>query len=190
VRPSVGATSAAQAIACDAIQATKDRPLSTLLFALGVPQVGDQVAKLLARQFPTMDQLAEASEEAFSEVRGVGESIARSVRQYFTRPRGRGLIKRLASAGLNVTEPVVARSGSGKLADQTYVITGTLPNLSRQQAKALLEDAGAHVADSVSKKTTAVVVGADPGSKAERAVKLGVPIIDEAELLRRVGKSA
>ncbi|HEY2824124.1 MAG TPA: NAD-dependent DNA ligase LigA, partial [Gemmatimonadales bacterium] len=174
----------------DAIQATKDRPLSTLLFALGVPQVGDQVAKLLARRFGTLEALTAASDEELSEVRGVGESIATSVRQYFARPRVRGMLKRLDTAGVNFTEPSAAPSGSGELAGQTYVITGTLPTLSRQEAKGLLEDAGAHVTDSLSKKTTAVVVGADPGSKAEKAGKLGVTIIDEAELLRRVGKSA
>jgi len=122
------------------------------------------VAKLLARQFPTMDQLPKPAKRRSARCvcgrvdRAIGPAV-------LYQARGRGLIKRLASAGLNVTEPVVARSGSGKLADQTYVITGTLPNLSRQQAKALLEDAGAHVADSVSKKTTAVVVGADPGAR-------------------------
>src|SRR5262249_2642116 len=143
----------------DAIQSTKDRPLSTLLFALGVPQVGDQVAKLLARQFPAMDKLSSAGAEALSEVRGVGDSIAKSVTDYFARPRVKKLIARLEEAGVNLTEPVTKSAGSGKLAGQTYVLTGTLPNLSRQQATQLLEDAGAKVADSVAKTTTTLVAG-------------------------------
>jgi DNA ligase (NAD+) len=183
------AKSAAQLV--DAIQASKGRPLSTLLFALGIPQVGDQGAKVLARHFGTMEALAQATEEQLSDVRGIGPAIAMSILEYFKRPRIKALLKRLATAGVNLKEPVAAGAGggTGALQGQTYVITGTLPTLSRPNAKALLEAAGAHVSDSVSKKTTAVVVGADPGSKAEKAQKLGVPVIDEAELLRRVGRN-
>jgi DNA ligase (NAD+) len=108
---------------------------------------------------------------------------------FFAEPRNRKLIERLEQLGLTLKEPVAATSG-GPLAGQTYVITGTLPTLSRPQAKEKIEAAGGHVTDSVSTKTTAVVVGADAGSKAEKAKALGIEQIDEAELLRRIRPKA
>ncbi|MGH9260595.1 MAG: helix-hairpin-helix domain-containing protein, partial [Acidimicrobiales bacterium] len=172
----------------EAIDASKQRPLSTLLFALGIRHVGAQGARPLARQFGTMKALAKASVEEISAIRGVGPAIAAAVAGFFTEPRNRRLVDRLAKLGLTMTEPV-AVEGRGPLAGQTYVITGTLPGLSRQEAGALIEAAGGHVADSVSRKTTAVVAGADPGSKLARAQALGVPVIGEAELLRRARPS-
>jgi DNA ligase (NAD+) len=167
-----------------AIQASKQRPLSTLLYALGIRHVGAQVARLLARHFGTMEALRHASAEEITAIRGVGEAIAAAVVGFFAEPRNRRLLDRLEKLGVNMTEPTAAE-GRGPLAGQTYVVTGTLPSLSRAQAIALIEAAGGRVADSVSKKTTALVVGADAGSKLERAKALGIPIIDEAELLRR-----
>jgi DNA ligase (NAD+) len=167
-----------------AIQASKQRPLSTLLYALGIRHVGAQVARLLARHFGTMDALRRASAEEITAIRGVGEAIAEAVVGFFAEPKNRRLLDRLEKLGVNMTEPTAAE-GRGPLAGQTYVVTGTLPSLSRAKAIALIEAAGGHVADSVSKKTTALVVGADAGSKLERAKALGIPIIDEAELLRR-----
>jgi len=170
----------------DAIQASKQQPLSTLLNALGLRHVGAQVAKLLARHFGTMKALRNASPDEISRIRGVGPAIAEAVAGFFDEPRNRKLLERLQKLGLNFTEPtVVEGEGGGPLAGQTYVVTGTLPSLSRAKAAELIEAAGGHVADSVSKKTTAVVVGADAGSKLEKAKALGVRIIDEAELLRR-----
>jgi DNA ligase (NAD+) len=168
----------------DAIQASERQPLSVLLFALGIRHVGAQGAKLLARHFGTMKALARASSEDISAIRGIGPSIAEAVAGFFAEPRNRKLIERLEKLGLTMKEPVAATSG-GPLAGQTYVITGTLPSLSRQKAAELIEAAGGSVADSVSKQTTALVVGADAGSKLEKAKALGVPLIDEAELLRR-----
>jgi DNA ligase (NAD+) len=173
----------------DAIQASKRQPLSVLLFALGIRHVGAQGAKLLARHFGTMQALANASAEEISAIRGVGPAIAEAVAGFFAEPRNRTLIERLETLGLTMKEPVAATSG-GRLAGQIFVITGTLPSLSRQKAAELIEAAGGSVADSVSKKTTAVVVGADAGSKLEKAKALGVPLIDEAELLRRVHRKA
>lgn len=167
-----------------AIQASKQRPLSTLLYALGIRHVGAQVARLLARHFGTMEALRHASAEEITAIRGVGEAIAAAVVGFFAEPRNRRLLDRLEKLGVNMTEPTAAE-GRGPLAGQTYVVTGTLPSLSRAQAIALIEAAGGRVADSVSKKTTALVVGADAGSKLERAKALSIPIIDEAELLRR-----
>jgi len=168
----------------DAIQASKDRPLSTLLFALGIRHVGVQGARLLARHFGTMKALAHASADRINQIRGIGEAIAEAVAGFFAEPKNRKLIERLEKLGLNMKEPIAAE-GEGPLAGQVYVITGTLPSLSRVRAAELIEAAGGHVTDGVSKKTTAVVVGADAGSKLEKAKALGVPVIDEAELLRR-----
>jgi len=171
----------------DAIQASKRQALSVLLFALGIRHVGVQGARLLARHFGTMKALAKASVEEISAIRGIGPAIAEAVAGFFAEPRNGKLIERLEKLGLTMKEPVAGTSG-GPLDGQTYVITGTLPTLSRQRAAELIEAAGGSVADSVSKKTTALVVGADAGSKLEKAKALGVPLIDEAELLRRVSR--
>jgi len=167
-----------------AIQASQQQPLSTLLFALGIRHVGVQGARLLARHFGTMTALAKASADAINEIRGIGPAIAEAVAGFFAEPKNRKLVERLEKLGLNMKEPE-ATDGKGPLAGQVYVITGTLPSLSRAKAGELIEAAGGHVTDSVSKNTTAVVVGADAGSKREKAKALGVPLIDEAELLRR-----
>jgi len=171
----------------DSIAASKSQPLSSLLFALGIRHVGEQGAKLLARQFGTMGALAEASAEEVGEVRGIGPAIGEAVVGFFKDPRNKELLKSLAKSGLTLKETATA-TGPRPLADQTFVVTGTLPTLSRQQARDLIEGAGGHVSDSLSKKTTALVVGADPGSKLEKAKSLGVEQIDEAELLRRANR--
>ncbi|HVH08383.1 MAG TPA: NAD-dependent DNA ligase LigA [Gemmatimonadales bacterium] len=168
----------------DAIQASKARPLSTLVYALGIRHVGGQVAKLLARQFGTMKALRSASREEIARIRGVGEAIAEAVVGFFDEAKNRRLLDRLEKLGVNVKEPLAAET-EGPLAGQTYVVTGTLPSLSRTKATRIIQAAGGHVTDGISKKTTALVVGADAGSKLDRAKDLGVPIIDEAELLRR-----
>ncbi|HKV70718.1 MAG TPA: NAD-dependent DNA ligase LigA [Gemmatimonadales bacterium] len=170
----------------DAIAATKPQALSVVLYALGLRHVGAQGAKLLARQFSSMPALASASAESIGGIRGVGPAIAEAVWHFFQEPRNERLIARLSSAGLTMVEPVAAGAEGGRLAGQTYVVTGTLPTLSRRAATDLITGAGGHVASSVSRQTTAVVAGADAGSKLDRAKALGVPVIDEAELLRRV----
>ena len=171
----------------DSIAASKDQPLSALLFALGIRHVGQQGAKLLARHFGTMDALAGASAEEVGEVRGIGPAIGEAVVGFFKDPRNKELLKSLAKSGLTLKETATA-TGPRPLADQTFVVTGTLPTLSRQQARDLIEAAGGHVSDSLSKKTTALVVGADPGSKLDKAKSLGVEQIDEAKLLRRANR--
>ena len=171
----------------EAIAESKQQPLSALLFALGVRHVGAQGAKLLARHFGTMKALESASAAEIGEVRGIGTAIAAAVAGFFTDARNKTLLKRLKDLGLTLQETATA-TGPRPLADQTYVVTGTLPTLSRQQARDLIEGAGGHVSDSLSKKTTALVVGADPGSKLEKAIALGVSRIDEAELLRRANR--
>lgn len=177
--------SAGQLVA--AIEASKARPLSLLLFGLGIRHVGKTVAQVLARHFGSMAALAGASREEIEAVPGAGPTIAEAVEEYFRTASNRKLVERLTEAGLTMTEPRAVKSG-GQLAGKTYVITGMLPNLTRPQATELIEQAGGRVAGSVSRKTDAVVAGAEAGSKLERARELGVEVIDEAELLRRVGR--
>ncbi|MCC6318902.1 MAG: NAD-dependent DNA ligase LigA [Gemmatimonadaceae bacterium] len=170
----------------DAIATSREQPLSRLLFGLGIRHVGAGVAELLARHFGHLDALMQAPEAEIASVHGIGEIIAHSVVAYFADPGIRALIERLRVSGVTFAEPQ-PRSGSGALKGQTVVITGTLPTLSRQVATEMVETAGARVADSVSKKTSFLVAGEAAGSKLERAKALGVEIIDEAELLRRIG---
>jgi DNA ligase (NAD+) len=173
-----------------AIEASKSRPLSLLLFGLGIPHVGKTVAVLLARRFGKLDALDGAARvHGLSGLPGVGPVIAESVSACFNEPRNQALLDALKAAGVNQVEPNAANV-DGALAGKTYVLTGSLPTLSRSQATALIEEAGGRVAGSISKKTTAVVAGADAGSKLEKAKELGVEVIDEATLLRRVSKQA
>jgi DNA ligase (NAD+) len=171
----------------EAIAASKERPLSLLLFGLGIRHVGKTVAQLLARRFGSMDALMGASEAEINDIPGIGSAIAEAVVHFFGESRNRGLIERLRTAGLQFGEPTAVEEG-GPLAGKAYVLTGTLPTLSRPEATELIERAGGRVVGSVSKKTAAVVAGEEPGSKLEKAKTLGVEVIDEAELLRRVGR--
>ncbi len=173
-----------------AIAASRAQPLSRLLFALGIRHVGAGAAELLARHFGTLDALRRAAlrdggPEEIVAVRGIGGTIADAVAAYFRDPAAAALLDKLRAAGVNETEPATAVGSA--LAGQTFVITGTLPTLSRGQATDLIEAHGGRVTDSVSKKTTALVAGEEAGGKLEKARALGVDIIDEAELLRRVG---
>ncbi|HZM26652.1 MAG TPA: NAD-dependent DNA ligase LigA [Gemmatimonadales bacterium] len=169
-----------------AIAASKERPLSLLLFGLGIRHVGYTVAQLLARRFGSMDALMKATEAGINDVPGIGSAIAEAVVHFFGESRNRELIERLRRAGLQFTEPTAVAEG-GPLAGKTYVLTGTLPTLSRADATQLIERAGGRVIGSVSKKTDAVVAGEDPGSKLEKAKALGVEVIGEEELVRRAG---
>lgn len=171
----------------DAIAASKAQPLSRLLFGLGIRHVGATAAELLARHFGTMSALMAASEDEIGEVHGIGTIIAKSVVSYFEDEAARALIERLRVMGLTMSEPQPV-SQDGALKGLTVVITGTLPTLSRTDATDMLERAGARVTDSVSKKTSFLVAGEAAGSKLEKAKALGVEVIDEAELLRRVGR--
>jgi DNA ligase (NAD+) len=171
----------------DAIAASKARPLSQLLFGLGIRHVGKTVAQLLARRFGHLDRLAEASGETIGSVPGVGPTIAEAVAEFFANQSNRDLLDRLVAAGLDPTEPDAQPTG-GALDGMTVVLTGSLATLSRPEATALITAAGGRVAGSVSKKTSLVVAGAEAGSKLEKARELGLTIIDESELLRRLGR--
>lgn len=169
----------------DAIAASKRQPLSTLLFALGIRHVGKGAAELLARRFGTMDALMKAGAEAVGEVRGIGPTIAEAVVAFLAEQRNRELIDRLRGSGLKMSEPRRA-AAHGPLAGQTFVLTGTFPTLSRTEATKRIEAAGGSVTGSVSKQTTAVIAGDEPGSKLEKAKALGIPVWDEAELQLRL----
>ena len=172
-----------------AIDASKAQPLSKLLFALGIKDVGETVAREVAKHFGTMDTIAQASLDDVLSVHGIGETIAESLVSWFSDEKAKRLIERLRERGLTFVEPRTQTGGA--LLGCTVVITGTLPTLSREQAIALVENNGGRVASSVSKKTSFVVVGEDAGSKLEKARTLGVETIDESTLLERVrGESA
>lgn len=177
-------TKAAQQLV-DAIDASKAQPLSKLLFALGIRHVGGEGARLLATTFGTMDALMTATEEQIAAIDGIGPTIAAATAAFFAEPKNRDLIERLRDHGLAFEESTT-ETGT-VLSGQTFVITGTLPNLSRAEAAKLIEEAGGRVTSSVSKNTTAVVVGESAGSKLERAKDLGIDVLDEAGLLRRIG---
>ena len=168
-----------------AIHESKSRPLSRLLNGLGVRHVGEGAAQLLARHFGSLDALMAASVEDIEGVRGIGDIIARSVVEYFAEPNTRKLMERLRKAGLTLVEPK-AKAVGRSLAGFTVVITGTLPTLSRAAATELVQAHGGNVTSSVSKSTSFVVAGEAAGSKLEKARTLGIEVIDEAGLLRRV----
>jgi DNA ligase (NAD+) len=169
-----------------AIDASRQQPLSRLLFGLGIRHVGQTAAQLLARHFGDVKSLAAAPSDDILAVRGVGETIAHAVVAYFHDASARALLKKLERAKLTLVEPKAVASGAA-LAGMTFVITGTLPTLSRAQATELIESQGGRVTSGVSKATTAVVVGEEAGSKLDKARALGIETIDEAELRRRAG---
>ena len=169
----------------EAIAASKAQPLSRLLFALGIDHVGAIAAKQLSHHFGTMDALSTATADDILGVHGMGEAIANSVVEWFGGEGARQLIKKLRERNLTFDEP--RQASSGALKGMTVVITGTLPSLSRERATELIENNGGKVTSSVSKKTSFLLAGDDAGSKLEKARTLGVEVIDEAELLRRVG---
>lgn len=174
----------------EGVEASKRNDLWRLLFGLGILHVGATVAKSLCRTFPTLDDLLNASVDDLQKAEDVGEIIALSIVQWAGDPRHRRLIERLRAAGLNFHSSLYQGAApAGPLAGKTLVLTGTLPHLSREQATAKIEAAGGRVASAVSKKTDYVVAGAEAGSKLEKARQLGVPVIDEAGLLRLCGES-
>ncbi len=172
----------------DGIEASKQRDAWRLIFGLGIFHVGAGVAKALARAFPTVDDVFAASVDQLAEVEDVGEVIAESVTQWFGDSRNRDLIARLRKAGLNFDSSLyAAASAIGPFSGKTFVLTGTLPTMTREEASAKIEALGGKVSGSVSKKTDFVLAGEEAGSKLEKAQKLGVKIIDEAEFAKMCG---
>ena len=169
----------------DAIARSRERGLARLLFGLGIRHVGERAAALLAAQYGSFAALAEASTEELAEIHDVGPVIAESVSQFCAHEENRRTLDRLAEAGVRLDEDLVAATPSDTaqtLAGQIFVLTGTLPNLKRSDAQALIEGAGGRVTSSVTRKTDYVVAGSDPGSKLQRAEDLGIAILDETAL--------
>jgi len=165
-----------------AIEQSKSTTLPRFIFGLGIRHVGEATAKALARHFGSLDALMQASEAQLAEVEDVGPVVARSIRTFFDQPHNREVVEQLRACGVHWTEGPPAERTPQPLSGKTFVLTGTLPTLSREEAKALLEAAGAKVSGSVSKKTDYVVAGAEAGSKLDKARELGVAVIDEAQM--------
>ncbi len=172
--------SAANVVA--AIDKSRRTTLARFVYALGIRHVGETTAKDLARHFGSLDALIGAHEAALLEAPDVGPVLAQSIRQFFAEPHNREVIAQLRAAGVQWPEGAPQRAAVGKFHGLTFVLTGTLPRLSREEAKERIEKHGGKVAGSVSKKTNYVVAGADSGSKLDRAGELGVPVIDEQQL--------
>jgi DNA ligase (NAD+) len=168
------------------IDQSKAQPFARVLFALGIRHVGESIAELLARHLKNIDALQAAAEEDISAVPGIGPEIARSVRRYFDVDQNRALVQKLRSAGLRFEAEADSGLPAGPLSDKTFVITGTLPTLSRKDATELIERHGGKVISTVSSKTSYLLVGEDPGSKLQKAQVLGVPQITESQLKRMV----
>jgi DNA ligase (NAD+) len=162
-----------------AINDSRNRPFPRVLYALGIQQVGQVTAEKLAETFRTMDALMNAGEDQLAEVRDVGPVTARIVRAFFDEPQNRALIERLKAVGLQMAY----ESAAGPLVGKTFVLTGSLSSLTRGQAQEKVRAAGGSVADAISRKVDYLVVGEDPGSKFEKAKKLGIKVLDETQFL-------
>jgi len=174
-----GDVSAANLLA--SIDASREQPLSRLLFALGIRHVGSHAAGIIARHYGTLDALLDAGVEEIAALHGIGDTTARALATFLTEPRNRQLLDRLRDAGLRLEEPV-DRADTQSFAGLTFVITGSLPGLNRKDAKAFVESRGGRVTGSVSGNTDYLIVGEEPGSKLDRGRELGIPEIDEASL--------
>lgn len=171
----------------ESLEISKSRPLSKLLFGLGIPGVGAHVAGLLAKHYLSLDALVNASVDDLMDVREIGPKTAENLVRFFAQPRNLEVIDKLKRARVN-TKQEVQSAGPKPLAGMTIVVTGTLERFSREEAKAFIEDNGGRASSSVSKATSYVVAGENPGSKVEKARELGVPVISERELIDLVRK--
>jgi DNA ligase (NAD+) len=171
------------------LAASRGRGLARVLFGLGVRHVGQAAAELLARAFGSIDRLMAASADDFAAVHGIGRTTAEALAGYFAEPRNREIVEKLRRAGVSLVEEQAAPA-EGPFSGLSFVLTGTLPSLSRKEATQLIEGAGGRITGSVTRKTDFVVAGAEPGSKLDKARELGVAVLSEAELLSRLGAAA
>jgi DNA ligase (NAD+) len=171
----------------DAVQESRARDLWRLIFGLGILHAGAGVAKALGRSFSSLDEIARSTEEELTRLEDVGEVIAKSLVQWFSNELNQRLIERLRAAGLNFQSQIHQPAGARPLAGKSFVLTGTLPHLKREEAAGLIESLGGKVSGSVSAKTHYVVAGADPGSKLAKARSLGIPVLDEDGLRELLG---
>ncbi|MGH3133361.1 MAG: NAD-dependent DNA ligase LigA, partial [Gaiellaceae bacterium] len=179
--------SAARAI--ESIQRSKEQPFSRVLFGLNIPKVGWVTARNLVRHFGSVDALVAATQAELQQVEGVGPDRAVLIAEWFSDDENRKLLEELRRVGVQLHSTEVEQPAGGPLTGRQYVITGTLEGFKREEAKAALEALGAKVSDSVSGKTAGVIVGVSPGSKAQKAEKLGIPILSEDELRALLGAS-
>ncbi len=168
-----------------AIAERKEVPLSRFVYALGILHVGEETARVLAQHFHTLDKISSATEEELTTVEDVGPVVAHSIIEWFKQPYHRNILKKFEKAGVNVLSDKGAPKG--KLHSQTFVLTGTLETMSREEAGQRIRALGGKVSSSVSKETSYVVAGSEPGSKYDRAKKLGVKIMNEKEFLELIG---
>ncbi|QQG38229.1 MAG: NAD-dependent DNA ligase LigA [Candidatus Kaiserbacteria bacterium] len=171
----------------DAIQKARSVDLARLLTGLSIPQVGEETATLLAKHYRTIDEIAKASAEDLEHIEGVGPIVAREITEWFALKRHHTLLKNLKDV-LTISNTLHAHKSAGKLSGKTYVLTGTLSSMSRDEAKEKLRLLGADVSGSVSKKTTAVIAGENAGSKLDKAKELGVPVLTEEAFVRMIGR--
>ena len=169
------------------IEAAKDRPLDRLIGALGIRGVGTTIAALLVEHYGSIDALAAATQEELEQIPGLGPQIAGAIVEWFSQERNRALIEKFRRAGVRLQREAQVQPASNALAGMTFVLTGTLPTLTRSEAEALIAQHGGRVTGSVSQKTSYVVVGAEPGSKLQKAQQLGIPLLDEDGLLALIG---
>ena len=167
-----------------AVEKTKENDLARLIFALGIRHIGQKAAALLAERFGNMDALLSASREDILTIDGFGEVMADAVLQFFSLPQSRELLEKLQKAGLNMRS--LKEVKDMRFAGLTFVLTGTLPTMTRNEASAIIESFGGKTASSVSKKTSYVLAGEDAGSKLRKATELGIPILSEDDLLKMV----
>ena len=170
------------------IEVSKSRPLNRLITALGIRGVGEVLAADLARAFSDLDALSGASADELMKIEGVGPNIAEAVVDWFARPANRKILRKLKAAGVWPKRAPDERRPEGPFSGLTFVVTGTLPGFSREAAKGFIEQHGGKVTDSVSRKTDYLVLGAEPGSKLQKAKSLGVKTLDEAQLKRLAQK--
>jgi DNA ligase (NAD+) len=167
----------------EAIEKSKKTTLPRFIFALGIRNVGETTARDLARHFGKLESLMRADETQLQQAPDVGPVVAQSIAHFFAEQHNRAIIAQMRAAGVNWPETEVAQAAKQPLSAKTFVLTGSLPNLTREEAKERIEAKGGKVAGSVSKKTDYVVAGADPGSKLDKARELGVAVLDERGLL-------
>jgi len=167
----------------DAISNSKENSLERLIFGLGIPHVGEKTAKILAIRYKTLDKFMEASLEELTSINDIGEIIAKSVKNFFAQSDNLNVITKLKELGLNTTYLGASIEYDEKFADKTFVITGTLTNMSRDEAKDKVELLGGKTSSSVSKKTSVVIVGDNPGSKYDKAKELNIEIWDEEKFI-------
>jgi len=170
------------------IEASKSRPLSRVINGLGIPHVGSETAELVAAHFGGLERLSEATAEGLAGISGIGPIVAEAIATYFLQPANQEIIARLDQAGVTVEEERIERSlQETPLVGMTFVVTGRLEALSRSQAEGKIKSLGGSVTGSVSKKTTYLVAGEEPGSKLEKAQELNIPVLNERGFLDLMG---